>query len=33
MFKRLEDKCRESNRFAWGLTFGGIILMIIIAKL
>ncbi len=33
MFKRLENKCRESNEFAWGLTAAGIVLMIIIYKL
>lgn len=29
--KWLENKCRESNTFAWGLTIVGIALMVIIA--
>jgi|GEM_PF-3109410 len=31
MIKWLEDRCRESNAFAWGVTAIGIGLMIIIA--
>ena len=27
----LEDKCRESNSFAWTVTVAGIILMVVIA--
>jgi hypothetical protein len=32
MFKKLEDKCRESNTFAWGVYIVGTILMILIWK-